>query len=79
MTAKRKKKTNKGFKFTDLVYSFSSNFIIKKCENAGKYSFKKSDKPAKTPPENIVGEYCPKETGCCWDYMKKKEGKENVA
>ena len=55
-----------------------------KCDNTKIAKFK-VDKIAKIAKSSTIkGEYCPKITGCCWDYTQKKkktmeEDTKNVA
>ena len=80
--AKRKKKA-KGFKVSDSFVCYNKDdklFLLSLAHN----SLEKCVKTTQTPLEKCVmdkntetaklsnGEYCPKVTGCCWDYTKKK-------
>lgn len=84
------------------LLSFSARNSVEKCAKTTQNSLKKCVKSSKTPSEKcdfkvdkiaknaksstIKGEYCPKVTGCCWDYTQKKktqkqeeEDKKNAA
>lgn len=83
--AQRRKKF-KGFKVADsfvcmngddrvFLLSFSARNSVEKCAKTTQNSLKKCVKSSKTPSEkcDFKGEYCPKITGCCWDYTQKKK------
>lgn len=83
--AQRRKKF-KGFKVADsfvcmngddrvLLLSLSARNSVEKCAKTTQNSLKKCVKSSKTPSEkrDFKGEYCPKITGCCWDYTQKKK------
>ena len=66
------------------LLSFSARNSVEKCAKTTQNSLKKCVKSSKTPSEKcdttkiaksstIKGEYCPKVTGCCWDYTQKKK------
>ena len=73
--AKRKKKA-KGFKVSDSFVCYNKDnklFLLSLAHN----SLEKCAKTTQTPSEKCeVGEYCPKVTGCCWDYTQRKKQKE---
>ena len=73
----RKKKKFKGFKVAEKAhYCFNKDTDVKTVRQMlqCKKSLEKCVKIAQTPPEKCVsGEYCPKQSGCCWDYQKKQE------
>ena len=74
------------------LLSLSARNSVEKCAKTTQNSLKKCVKSSKTPSEKcdfkvdkiaknaksstIKGEYCPKITGCCWDYTQKKKQKE---
>ncbi len=77
--AKRKKKA-KGFKVSDSFVCYNKDnklFLLSLAHN----SLEKCVKITQTPSEKCEekGEYCPKVTGCCWDYtqQKKKQKEED--
>lgn len=87
--ARKKKKKFKGFKVVEVAHSFIGeddylNFAMwlqigDSAQKANKL-LEKYAKSAQTPPEKCVkGEYCPKQSGCCWDYAKKKEEEKHAA
>ena len=71
------------------LLSLSARNSVEKCAKTTQNSLKKCVKSSKTPSEKcdfkvdkiaknaksstIKGEYCPKVTGCCWDYTQKKK------
>ena len=71
------------------LLSISARNSVEKCAKTTQNSLKKCVKSSKTPSEKcdfkvdkiaknaksstIKGEYCPKITGCCWDYTQKKK------
>ena len=75
--SQKKKKRNRGFKVLfSAHFSFHGNADGNTKVQIFKHILcpKKADKNVKSPLENmIVGEYCPKQSGCCWDYQKKQE------
>ena len=77
---KRKPKKSSGFKTFEMAhYCFDKDTtdlgLVKEFYRSfiklQKYTGKKYEKVAETPPEKYV--YCPKKPGCCWDHMKKEE------
>ena len=71
------------------LLSLSARNSVEKCAKTTQNSLKKCVKSPKSPSEKcdfkvdkiaknaksstIKGEYCPKITGCCWDYTQKKK------
>jgi len=99
--AQRRKKF-KGFKVVEIAYysfdgesdekiirqMYQCKNSVEKCAKTTQNSPKKCVKSPKSPSEkcDFKGEYCPKVTGCCWDYTQKKkiqkqeeEDKKNAA
>lgn len=74
--AKRKKKA-KGFKVSDSFVCYNKDNKLFLLSLAAHNSLEKCVKITHNSPEKCeVGEYCPKVTGCCWDYTQKKKQKE---
>lgn len=74
--AKRKKKA-KGFKVSDSFVCYNKDNKLFLLSLTAHNSLEKCVKITQTPSEKCEkGEYCPKVTGCCWDYTQKKKQKE---
>lgn len=73
----RKKKKAKGFKVSDSFVCYNKDNKLFLLSLAAHNSLKKCVKTTQTPLKKCEGgEYCPKITGCCWDYTQKKKQKE---
>lgn len=73
----RKKKKAKGFKVSDSFVCYNKDNKLFLLSLAAHNSLEKCVKTTQTPSEKCEkGEYCPKVTGCCWDYTQKKKQKE---
>lgn len=73
----RKKKKAKGFKVSDSFVCYNKDNKLFLLSLAAHNSLEKCVKITQTPLKKCeVGEYCPKITGCCWDYTQKKKQKE---
>jgi len=73
----RKKKKAKGFKVSDSFVCYNKDNKLFLLSLAAHNSLEKCVKNTQTPSEKCeTGEYCPKVTGCCWDYTQKKKQKE---
>ena len=71
-----RKKKAKGFKVVEVVhFAFLQDRPLKKYAKIALNSLEKCEKITKYPSKNVMGEYCPKITGCCWDHQKKQEDK----
>lgn len=79
--ARKKSKKFKGFKVAEKAHYFfgkdSDGKIIRQMYQCKK-SLEKCEKITKIPSKNVIGEYCPKQSGCCWDYAKKKEEEKHA-
>ena len=78
MAQKRKKKA-KGFKVSDSFVCYNKYNKLFLLSLAAHNSLEKCVKTTQTPLKKCEdkGEYCPKVTGCCWDYTKKKQKEED--
>ena len=75
--AKRKKKS-KGFKMVELfhcLFGDSKTFLLSLLgDKAVRYKKVDNEKVS-----GVKGEYCPKQSGCCWDYLKTQKEETHVA
>ena len=72
MAQKRKKKA-KGFKVSDSFVCYNKDNKLFLLSLVTHNFLEKCAKTTQIPSEKCEkGEYCPKVTGCCWDFTKKK-------